>query len=540
MEYISGDRRRLVVLPASTLNALEVACRGKRNETGGMLVGHSRADGAFVITEVLPAPPDSKATRTTFQRGRVGVDNQLARCWVRGDRYIGEWHLHPSAAPRPSSTDKRTLKAIADDANYDCPAPLLLVVGGGGRLALHEFIDGAFLELSEVRVDPTDPLFLSYRRARVAEVTQLRQSLNEHGIQTWQDLQDLGVDPLAPALRKAITEETSGILYWVSPEVEQSGVIRHLEAKEGLELVQKGTGYHAHLTLHGGLQFTDLPRVLGSPIQPEALKSHPTTRFTDEPVADRVRACTHKMLKERLKRLPKGELRIGVRTYDADKKRCGESLCFNWTAIGQNGYASSETWARLTEAARTTQSAIASVRTRDKLIFTAQAALPAAILLGNTFHQSTGEPAILQGPQFATDPWAKPAGKELAKADIVYGDFNSKRGCVVVEWDRDVMSFVNRQELGPYAWYVHVRVEGRMAESARDLADVVKAVEDLRRKAAKKVNVDELDLYVAGPVGLAFTLGQATNAWPRFRVMQFHKNADSQQYSVGPILNGGR
>ncbi len=47
-----------------------------------------------------------------------------------GTYYIGEWHFHPFMSPVPSGTDLRQIRAIARDRDYQCPVPILIVVGG--------------------------------------------------------------------------------------------------------------------------------------------------------------------------------------------------------------------------------------------------------------------------------------------------------------------------------------------------------------------------------------------------------------------------
>jgi len=104
------------------------------NEVGTSLVGTYSRDGRkATITGISPLPSDSRATRTTFQRGIDGLtqffNNVFAR--FRGRRhYVGEWHSHPYSAPHPSTTDDTNQAAIAQDTRVDCPEPILVIIGG--------------------------------------------------------------------------------------------------------------------------------------------------------------------------------------------------------------------------------------------------------------------------------------------------------------------------------------------------------------------------------------------------------------------------
>lgn len=80
--------------------------QGLPNETGGILLGYYDFNvKALVIVAALPAPPDSKATPGSFERGIEGLKEAVDEANRRTAGivgYVGEWHSHPrghSAAP---------------------------------------------------------------------------------------------------------------------------------------------------------------------------------------------------------------------------------------------------------------------------------------------------------------------------------------------------------------------------------------------------------------------------------------------------------
>lgn len=80
--------------------------QGFPNETGGVLLGYYDFNiKAVVVVKGLPAPPDSKASPTSFERGIEGLAEAVKDATERTAgmvRYIGEWHSHPpghSASP---------------------------------------------------------------------------------------------------------------------------------------------------------------------------------------------------------------------------------------------------------------------------------------------------------------------------------------------------------------------------------------------------------------------------------------------------------
>jgi integrative and conjugative element protein (TIGR02256 family) len=122
-------------------------------ETGGILVGRYSSDHSMaIITIVSDAPSDSKHSRTRFLRGARGLQGWLNRLWNQNSGYyLGEWHYHPLAAPNPSSCDLDAMGRISSSRSYNCPEPLLVILGGDPytRLDIRGFVfaGGGLIEL---------------------------------------------------------------------------------------------------------------------------------------------------------------------------------------------------------------------------------------------------------------------------------------------------------------------------------------------------------------------------------------------------------
>lgn len=131
-----GQERLLrATLPAKVLDEMLEMCRaaGKR-ETGGILIGrHSEDRSTAVILETTGRPKDSLFSWATFSRGSHGLRALLESRWSENSFYLGEWHFHPGGSPNPSHQDILSMKKIASDPDYQCPFPLLLIIGGNSR-----------------------------------------------------------------------------------------------------------------------------------------------------------------------------------------------------------------------------------------------------------------------------------------------------------------------------------------------------------------------------------------------------------------------
>lgn len=59
-----------------------------------------------------------------------GLKSLLQQCWKeQNEYYLGEWHLHPGSSPTPSAEDIAQMKKIAQDKNFNCKEPILMILG---------------------------------------------------------------------------------------------------------------------------------------------------------------------------------------------------------------------------------------------------------------------------------------------------------------------------------------------------------------------------------------------------------------------------
>lgn len=117
---------------ASKLKSLRLAALP--NETGGVLLGyHDFNVGAIVLVDALPAPPDSRASTCSFERGTVGLAQAVQDASERTAGivgYLGEWHSHPRGhSATPSQDDLVQLAEISLGMHGDGLPALQLIVG---------------------------------------------------------------------------------------------------------------------------------------------------------------------------------------------------------------------------------------------------------------------------------------------------------------------------------------------------------------------------------------------------------------------------
>jgi len=104
------------------------------DETGGVLVGYYDFNlKAVFVVAALPAPPDSRGTRSGFERGTEGLRERIAEISRRTTGivgYIGEWHSHPPRhSARPSTDDLIQLAHLAQTMAAEGLPGVQLIVG---------------------------------------------------------------------------------------------------------------------------------------------------------------------------------------------------------------------------------------------------------------------------------------------------------------------------------------------------------------------------------------------------------------------------
>jgi len=134
--FSSADERFRVELSQAALDVMmEEAVKSYPNETGGILIGrYTRSRTTALVERATPPTADSRAGRTNFYRGVRGLQKLLRRLWRRPIEerryYLGEWHFHPGANPAPSPSDKDQMVRISQSEEYQCPEPILVIIGG--------------------------------------------------------------------------------------------------------------------------------------------------------------------------------------------------------------------------------------------------------------------------------------------------------------------------------------------------------------------------------------------------------------------------
>jgi len=119
------------------------------------------------------------------------------------------------------------------------------------------------------RIDPIDPVFISYRQSDGTPITEeLAWLLRAAGVPVWRDRDDLPPGDTIERLRQAIDEGLSGAVLVITPETADSPIVKHVEAPKLLELHGSDTAFALGITnglarADGGIDYGAPDRLLG-------------------------------------------------------------------------------------------------------------------------------------------------------------------------------------------------------------------------------------------------------------------------------------
>lgn len=101
-------------------------------EAGGLLLGYRRGPHLEIVDASVPFPRDRRR-RTFFDRCDPGHEKYMLKHWTHSGKtmdYLGEWHTHPEASPRPSYLDISEWRSVLRRAR----PPMAFVILGTSEM----------------------------------------------------------------------------------------------------------------------------------------------------------------------------------------------------------------------------------------------------------------------------------------------------------------------------------------------------------------------------------------------------------------------
>ena len=382
--------------------------------------------------------------------------------------------------------------------------------------------------------------FLSYSRDNLHDITMIARVLKTYGIRTWQDLDDLGTGLSEDRIRNAIQNETSGLLFYSTPESVSSEFVKQVELREA-EFVHKNNSNFIFVPVFG-LSISETDAALkGTLTVPISNFNGVKVDRTDDPRA--IRYAAHRAAELVLQRLIVKErypLPIGFTSKQTPPS--GVSLDIDFTPFFENGLPDEEEWnTDFPRALDQVKSALLA-RSLTQLRLRTFAHLSLGLLFGFVFRERTGFCLEIEQTTRGegTTIWTIP-GEALPHALSMSeypAQLDSKNLCVkinlVARDDASVAAYADKSGLDYRVLldvtppqYPHFISSGHAIGIARDLADRIKKIHG-------KYGTNSVHLFAAVPLGLAILIGYNLNACGSIQCYEFD-NA-SREYHPSCLL----
>lgn len=136
LKFLSDDSRYGLIVEHKVIqNMLSICTASKALEVGGIIIGTYDLENRYaLVSRILSAPIDSLRGKNWFHRGVYGLQSLLDRYWIQSRKYyLGEWHFHPYSSAIASSLDVKQMTSISTTNNYNCPEPIMIILGGNPK-----------------------------------------------------------------------------------------------------------------------------------------------------------------------------------------------------------------------------------------------------------------------------------------------------------------------------------------------------------------------------------------------------------------------
>jgi hypothetical protein len=402
--------------------------------------------------------------------------------------------------------------------------------------------------------DPTGRSFLSYKRSRRDEAALLIQAQHDHGIPTWQDVHNLASVPTEDELRRVLADpSTASAILFITPEVENSTVIREVEVPKIVQRAEARDGFFVLPVAAGGLEFAKAAEVTSNHLSAQNLADwnmHKVASATISPslAADIANRALAQRIEAIHRHLPQGEaLCVGLYVRRPPPFETGTALALDWSARFADKEAAPETWrdTLLPALERVAKTVRQHAPGREVQAF-GLPTLPAAVAFGCAFLATSGLRASWRqiAPGRDDQLWTLAQTREDSgfKAQIMSKEPSARDIAVLVSIadNTEPVFAANQKNLPPLRALVHVVRQGTYPHVIRtpgEATDVALAVQDGMRTARREYgNIGTAHLFMAAPAGLAVLIGQLLNTFGSVQTYEHVTIDGSGQYKLAALL----
>jgi hypothetical protein len=367
-------------------------------------------------------------------------------------------------------------------------------------------------------------------------------------VPTWRDVDNLSNEPTEAAIRSVLNDDkTSGAILWLTPDVEDSAIIKDVEVPEAVRRYRRDSNFWLIIVLADGLEYADVTSVFANTLGVEDLSTWNLTKASAPWASTNdISQIANTALKHRISRssaeTPSPRVvEVTVHAKGTMTARSDDALAVDWTRHFQDGIPRPEAWAIMSESARDMATATKQLTPPDTEVqLRGTPSVPAAMLLGSTYSGRDGRsPVWLQRqPDGRTvTPWKMTDATDSSIAEQrgwralppVYRVTSAHALAVCINISDNVSEAFARSGSASPEWRAvleigspagrNTRAEPLTPEEAASLVHLT--VDAIRSTRSQVLGIDSIHFYIAGPAGFAFLLGTAIATLPTITTYEY-------------------
>lgn len=395
----------------------------------------------------------------------------------------------------------------------------------------------------------TGEAFLSYKYEQRELATILQESLEDHGIPVWRDIFDLRPEPLRDEIIDELTSPdiACGVAL-ISEGVTESEIMLEDELPEFRRRWDADDGFFIVLVPHPDLSATDAKPILkkaSGPTNLQSWKMVPLETATSEAARDISKTVLQERLRQADEKLsPNEAIECSLDTRDSPAHSTDPLVVIDWERHFDAGLPSRSLWAqRLLPSLETTTDCLNEYASGRPLRFRGKSHLGSSFALGYFLQDVRGTPTTWMQPS-RSGGFHEYTLSETEEESEIEGELEELDGddndlAVLVNVLTDVSNDMEnaKDELPDFSAELRLTPE---VDNYNDLnpgqavhiANMFRS--EIRATLQEIPDPDTIHLFMAVPTGLAFLLGQKSNALRQFQIYCHVK--DTGEYKPGPLL----
>jgi len=373
------------------------------------------------------------------------------------------------------------------------------------------------------------PVFISYSRKDLEEVKQIVKALKTAGISIWQDIESMDVGMTESQIRKAILEECSGLLFYVTENSMDSVFIKEIELCEAYKKFREDETFSI-------IPFSDIPwdkadRDFNGVFMGKISRFNGVNTLQYKSITEALNTLRKRILSSIVNRINESCIKISVMTHITTPKNFRSILDLDWSYFSKKDIISKNYWI---DSAREVFLDVRNVLMKQgitNLEMYSKAHLHVGFAFGFIFRRETGfSLKIHQFDQIWSTQIEKNPTSHL-RFSLTECNIGSKHLAISISISNNVENalkkFINDNNIFRCCLDC-MPSSGDLPYTIPNTTVAAEMAGEIRKEiidASNKYNITDIHLFAAIPIALAYMIGWRLNACGKIHLYHHDKNS---------------